>query len=498
MTLLTFEDLYTSNQSHGNILLPLAQATADHITTRATNPTYYKSLKFTQSDLEGESPWRAMRVWEHFLLAALMSSGEELTQIHRDLNCNPLWKHLQVIKALESLAAYFLGEDIAAPKIQQLPSGAAPLHWETFWPWANIPHHSSHALLGALWAILGKIHESNEHILAAERLAEWQLSTLSVDFAPLESLFSEEGSASYLEILSHSYLLYHTLARITQSPRWEYVAQRLLGHIQDELEREKQILPALPFALLQWLKQETSAITPRKFSLDTMVCDPHTSLLGYRSERCHVTCTLNGGNTGMGAFYQANLGFVNFGPQLQEPGKPPSFGFNKGCSANQTQPPHICIDGKAETFRLKNTVRLTTALSHKESQTLYHHRDFPDTWLECSLNFSPYRLNIEVLPLTLNKEAHISFAFYLKATTCELEEDRVFSATTMKQYDGDCRRLYSKNETHCLSIEAHEGAHNMQVTALPSKQWGADFLLVYKLNSYCQKAAWTLEFSPLS
>ena len=396
------------------------------------------------------------------------------------------WEEIQLCSSMHYLIHVLLNKNKNPIIPKQLLRGATPLHWNDHLHSMNLPFINHHAMIGVIWILIGHLDKNKAFIIAAQRLAQWHMNTLDQDFFPFAGLFSREKDYSLQKLLCSNYIFFHTLGQILSENQWKDIAQKQLTYLNKF--KTTLSLPILPFAISYWLEKQNykSTLSPKTFALEKLIYDPSTSLIGYRTKKYGIVCTLNGSNTGMGCIHVNNIRIVNFGPQMPPLSNSSSFGFEKSCIDAKKEPANISFDSTQETFTLKNTVKLIS------NKSIFHRNVFSGTWMDVNINFSPFHLKVTTQFLGTSSDTPITFVFYVQATTCTLHSG--YKLKSLDQYQSYVQNVYLQDNNNQICITAEGSFEQMRIIPLSedNSYWNANFLIAYYLESLPSNYSWDI------
>ncbi len=400
----------------------------------------------------------------------------------------------QLSGAMIALIAFVLGLSVVMPRPELLPSGAAPVEVNGDWSWSNFPHPSVHAELGLIWALLGKISDNQECLLAAQRVAEWQVNTLDGWSRPLLGLFAQEKSSTLARQLTVNCLLFMAVS----SPFASAQAEQLKQLFQ---ENAPIYIPAWLTLCAFWMEQlgiHAVQATPAAFALlgsasfGNVIYDPHTALVGHRDSQTSVVATLFGGNTGMGAFQGIDVGVVSYGPQVLPLGDCRGFGIERGFVLGRSIESDIVSTCQESGFSLQGKSRLVMPPEVACSAITFHNPAVNLSWIESRQRYEGKLLEITASFLSLTADLkNLAFVFYVKSPLCVVDGlYRLLPQSLDRYQSASCRVDFKGEKTH-LYLEAvgekegTEEGSRMEVIPLAGGDdyWGADFLVAYFFES---------------
>jgi len=445
---------------------------------------------------EDMSPFEYVNQVREILTLNILTINEPPTSMRRKtikslvrkVSSFPLWEEFQLATAMIAINKHLVGIDYNNIEPVQLSSGAAPMEYGGHWLWANIPMVRYHAELGALWALLGKVSRNESLLLAAERLAVWQLNVLDSDFYPFGNLFTQEPEGGMNDSVLHmSYLLFHTVAVLCKNPKMEYVARQQLRHLHNEGSK----LSTYPFMLSGWLDQMAPESTPVFTELHNIVCDAGVGLMGKRTANFSVITTFSGGNTGLGTLRFHDIGIANYGPQLVPLGECEAFGIEKRCSQKNDILKNFSHEITDDGFIASGKARLALGVNKPTVATFRNNR-FSGKWMHCRQQVRERTLYIEASMLGLHKHDEVAFTFYGKAETCSIENQKRMLPKTLDSYKGVSQSVTLDSNAATLTIIPSDTVGEMQVIPLAGEKafWGADFLIAYFLSPRCRQYSW--------
>lgn len=422
-----------------------------------------------------------MIVREEDSLKALQNS---LKEVFQKIHPNIFWREFQLPTALIDFTALMLDIPRQLSSIQQLPNGAVPLELGGHWSWGEIPHLRYQAELGVFWALLGVRLQNAEYLLAAERIAEWQLNALDHDFMPFSGLFTQEQDASLTALLSFQYVLFSALAILKQSSRMEYAARKQLEHLKVNVENNQ--LQIAPLAVLLVGYVEKLGLRPEsiQFNLPGKIEDPDTGLIGIRQFKKSIVCTGFGGKTGLGSIHIDGVQLMSYGPQHLPLGDCRGFGVEAGRYSTSKISMGSNISCK-DSFQITHQSRLTgkPILSNSELYAHYRNGIYSPAWVDVKQEYKHELLRIDASFLGEIPD-EVAFTFFVKAKSCELWGKQTLFPRTLDRYKGDPSTIEFDGGEQLLVLETPHKIGEMQVIPLGGGEsfWGADFLVAYLFN----------------
>jgi len=454
--------------------------------------------EFSQDIAGGDRhPWSDLDLWREVLTISLLALMRDELQVCREacvrrvrnLLRDPLWEEMQLASALATLSCHFL--DIPHSQIHpyQLAGGAAPVEWGEHWSWAAVPHAHLHAELGLLWALLAQDTDDREVLLAADRLARWQLNTLDGSYLPFVGFFVREEDADLSRLLVQNYLLFHAVALLTEKSELEYIADRQLEHLwRLKTHDSLKSCTAYDLVVAAWLEEcRQRTFEPKPIVLDAVIYDRDMAVVGCRTPKQSVVCTLAGGGSGMGAYHAGDLQVVSFGPQRLPLGDCLSFGIEGLDSLLQ-------LEVGENNFTLAGRTHMAAVSSQQKTRALFRHGQHSGVWMDVKHQWKEDALNIEASFLSVEELENLAFAFFVKAPRCQIGEALHVRPLSLDRYQGQIQPVSFIERERNLIIAAHQQHGEMQIIPLAGNEsfWGADFLVAYILDSNHTTYQWTI------
>ncbi|MFT4552118.1 MAG: hypothetical protein ACI9S8_000740 [Chlamydiales bacterium] len=402
-------------------------------------------------------------------------------------------RDFQLIDGLIALNGQMLSvaKKRVSPKLHS--TGACPMEWRGYFPWATLPQPKLQAEMGAVWAILGRVANDANLLSSASKAAEWQVNhTIDHRACPTHGLFWKENQASLLDILSANILLFHSVATFCGNSEIEDLVQKQQSFLPEKVENEDLSFLAYVSILSFWIDSLVTTPMPQQFSMQTSFCDPHVALIGARSEDSHVACTLLGSNTGLGTFCKDELSVINYGPQLLPLGDCKNFGIERTFRPENESNPEAFFEAREDGFILKGSCKVAM----QTGNTSTAHLAVPGhsgIWMDVSQVYSSGELTLEVSPYGLEVNENLAFAFYVKGKSCDINGLKV-SPRSLDRYEGTVETIHIRGEHSSIKIEAPSPAHSLQVIPLAGDNhfWSADFLLAYSIPVEPKVYSWKL------
>jgi len=323
---------YCSKVDHLN---PLEQIVADYLENRPPSQHVFnvnlESLLDKLSVNSIDSPLSLIMQWRKLLVLLLIAKEHDLTESglslfvrHMQYLCqNILWDEFQLLSAYQAIVSHLLQYPSVKPTPFQYSSKAAPLEYGKHWEWAAVPIPCLHAELGTLWCLYASLTGDKHYLMAAEKLAEWQLNTISSTYAPFVSLYSHEGDATESDLALRNYSLFHAVAAMTKRADMTFHSERQLEYWKSIYSDDHDIVPFDIAILTIFLPKENRLKEQKKIveaatllrPLAPYFEDDDVQLAGCRSPEESVFATLSGCGSAMGGYYRGQVQVLGFGPQ---------------------------------------------------------------------------------------------------------------------------------------------------------------------------------------
>lgn len=499
------QKLYEKHLGYLGVVAPLEKTVWALIKKNPPAPSLLDALteitSFEEEVKEHSDPWHFLDRWRELLAINLLvhlqetaSHYRKAVQDHVSINLShyPFWDEFQLPAALCALNCHL--SELAIPSMtpMQLKSGAVPLESSGIWSWAQVPHVRFHAELGILWCLLGKVMQHEGFISAAVRLAEWHLQTLDFHFFPFSGLFVQEEDASLCALLTNNYLLFHSIATLTNNPRMEYAAQRQMEYLDKILlAGDTRIHPLAPL-LEEWIGRLGEKVPPEAFELPNKIWDPSTSIGGYRSPSYSVVSTLCGGKTGLGCFHHEDIQMINFGPQHLPISECQGFGIEEEAYLDD-QCLHLEAGTAERDFHLQRDVRVTAESMSRKSIPLFRNNGFSGLWIDAEQQFHQNIFKIRTSFLGLTPSDALAFTFFVKAKHCTVNGQSVH-LRSLARYQGKPYPISLHGDQATLTIECGHGEGELQIIPLAGDYsfWSADFLLAYIIDPHKPTYTWQI------
>ncbi len=413
----------------------------------------------TEIDLSSLTPEQALaKQWELLSMGLQLEENlrPSLAKLVATLNNFPLFNEFQLWSALKAVNCHLTGLLYTPPTVIQGASGAAPLITADLLPWALTPLQPFHPQLGLAWAILGHLTGCDTYLAAAERIASWQLNLLDERGEPAPALFTQEGDPSPLLPLG---VLFEATGR-------RYLTSESLGEPWE--------------AIRTWAAERVPHLTD--LQLARTICDPHSALVGVRSQHHSAWATVKGGATGLGSFVHKDVALLAYGPQhfpLED-----CRGF--GIETVDSEQPTLQSDNAH--FLLHGLTRLT-ALPDDEG---FRQGTPSSVWLQVRQELTPQSLAIDVRFHSLVPLDKIAFSFYVKGVQCRLDDGTFIEADSLQGFEGPVQAVEIIGQTKKLHLSSLPGRGKMRLVPLPGgdRFWGANFLIATLLDPSCSDYHW--------
>ena len=189
---------------------------------------------------------------------------------------------------------------------------------------------------------------------------------------------------------------------------------------------------------------------------------PSPPCVRWGNEKSSFTLTLNGRNSGMGAFHKDHVKVVNFGPWSTPLGECGGFGI-KGSNRAVPIQDHSSRSMKGWT-RLQPTSL------------------FPDTWLAVEVKEEEGVIQLSVTPTPVAGQGFLSFAFLVRCEEAQVGSHR-FLPATMRHYVGESTSVtfFSGKEKVEISVPKRR---ELELIPLAGGKhfWQSNFLLAFSLS----------------
>jgi hypothetical protein len=251
----------------------------------------------------------------------------------------------------------------------------------------------------------------------------------------------------------------------------------IFSNIKNFLENKsnEKILP-LWILLERFLLPDRKEIEEKKLALCERIFDPSTALVGYRSSKQHVLCTLHGVNTGLGHIRIGDVEIVNYGPQYLPLSDCEGFGIVGNTLSDQGIRRPL-IEWNSNSFTIKGCVRLV-------DQPDALHKKFRGIWVDIAQDFKRPHFYLNATFLSLDGWDSVVFSFFIKARRCCVySRPTPLLPRTLERYEGNIEPLILNGEHEQLILRAVSQEGRMQIIPLGGGDnfWGADFIISYIL-----------------
>jgi hypothetical protein len=474
----------------------LSQKTIDpSLVNKALSSEENAGLNDLEKDLEINRKFLALNC-----LLEISDENEELKKniqsAFKEMKPSPFEKDFQLLNSLIALNSQYLLEKKKDVQPKLHPSGACPMEWKGYFPWATLPQAQLQAEAGACWAILGKLRNDANLLSAAASSAEW-IATHYLDHKsiPAYGLFRKESQASNLDVLSANILLFHTVATICGNASLETLAREQVVALRESSEEGNLSYLAFVTIVLEWIGNVFSVPTPQAISLETYFCDPHVGLVGARTADAYVACTLLGSNTGLGTYSKGDVSVLNFGPQLFPLGDCKNFGIERTFRPESQSNPGAFFESSSKGFLLKGNCKVATHGTPTEdlSDSQFTSPEHSGIWMDVCQKYEEGVLTLEISPYGLLSNENLAFAFYVKGKSCNINGLTV-SPRSLDRYEGKVESILIQGEDSEMKIEMPLAAKSLQVIPLAGDNhfWASDFLVAYSIPVGSETYSWKL------
>ncbi len=450
--------------------------------------------------LQQDSPWDLVDQWRELLTVMLIVRDRELHSVFKPLiikrvqylNHIALWAEFQLLSAYQALMGVLLEQPVKELTLCQFPSGACPLEGGGHWAWGDIPHPLFHAELGTLWCLYGALTGNKRFLKAAEMLAQWQQNVLDHDFLPFAGLFSQEGDASELSLVSNNFVLFDAVARTSARADMACCAEKQLSRLTALMGQSAGVLNGHMLTLGTWFGRHFAAVAAADFHLPEAFDDSYLAMAGCRGADSSAVATLYGGGSGMGCMHHGDIQVVNFGPQHLPLGNCLGFGLEGG---GRLLAGRVKSVAAAEgVFTIEGVARMAARPKAMQSLAGFRQGDPGGIWIDTRLEFQKGHLCIETAFNGIFEPTDFAFVFFVKAASCLVGGTQVIAPRSFQRYQGAVCPVQLKGCQAVLMLEAGHTSGQMQVIPLGGGQnfWGADFLIAYQCSGAEECYRWQL------
>lgn len=264
------------------------------------------------------------------------------------------------------------------------------------------------------------------------------------------------------------------------------------NHINDDEELMKRLDEANRW-LIDWKNFECLYYRENEFDEEecigpntlerTTASDVFLGSLRFSSPSLSACLTLSGWNTGIGTIKIANVEIRAFGPQKFPLSDMKGFGIAQISAHTPT------IQCNSDGFSLSGWTRCFAD---------------PTIWLSLNANGNSQSVQmairwfgVEPNPVLENIEsAPFAMAFYVRATSCTLEDGTVLLPQSLRRFEGKIKKMMFDKD---VTIECFEGL-SVQVIPLAGfgSFWGATFLISFEFSALQNQAYFTIRSNEIS
>ncbi|MCE2983277.1 MAG: hypothetical protein LW832_06895 [Parachlamydia sp.] len=431
---------------------------------------------------------KAIENWKKLLAANLLNylSGSPVKDIYQKVGYydKQSWdQSSQYLRVLVALNHWLANMPLPDMGISLIEYGAAPISLVEYAPQLAIPYSPYHLEFGLFLALLAYLTKREDLKEWVCRLAKWQLNTLDKHFKPFSSLFVREVDGNDASLLKLYYLFFYATSLLTREKEFESVSQALRLQPQENQHEVHKLW----FLIEKMLPAPADGFLPI-LSLPEHIYDPSASLVGFRSEKQNVICTLHGANTGLGALKWGNLEVVNFGPQYLPLDNCKGFGI-EGNYLSDKGLRKSTIELKKRGFYLKGCVRVVD----EPDNNLFQGK-FRGIWMDVSQELKNPNFSLQASFLGLDGWEQTAFCFYVKALRCRIGTLKTLLHGNLDSYQGYSHPIYIESDECSLlfSIPAFEGTVQIIPLGDGAKFWGANFLIAYLLHPTQRHYSWEI------
>mgnify|MGYP000585431839 CR=1 FL=1 len=425
---------------------------------------------------------------------------EQLCAFSHKILAIPYWHEFQLISFYVHFCKFLLKEDEGSDfNLVQNENGSILLEYGCHLSWAGIVQQPFLAELGTLLALYGEISQDPLILKQADLVCKWQKLMLDCNGIPVHGLFSQEKHGSMLSSLAWNYLLFATVGTFLEKNEFLIIAKRQQDHFKKNSDLFSSNLPLIFGVLENFIHQNDLFFDLEEVGLfsqiDHFVHDSDHALVGVRSQKITSISTTLGGKTGLGAYLlNPYLGVVTFGPQQLPFDDCDGFGiesaqwlqkkFNSGIT--QITPTGYSIKGFAKLTNNKFSI---------EHYATFGNSKHSEDWIDITQILNNSKLDIQIAFLTFKSTEVFSFTFYVKASTCKINQQILIKSKSLEKYSGDVAFIECINEEKRFTITPHFNVGTMEIIPLTGGNdfWSGDFLIGFSISDTTLRYNWTLE-----
>lgn len=115
---------------------------------------------------------------------------------------------------------------------------------------------------------------------------------------------------------------------------------------------------------------------------------------------------------------------------------------------------------------------------------------WPEVWLEVKPTWKESESRLDVRFVGLKPEMPLSFAFYVKAQSCQIGSE-ILKPKSLRRFNGEAQEIFFQNTLKVASAQCHK----VQVIPLAGEGcfWDCEFLLSFELHPFAPQATFSFE-----
>lgn len=471
-------------------------------------PDFFRLLEDYKLPSSVFGPLDHLRLLRQFLSIILIfkdsldddTTHEHLCAFGRKILTIPYWHEFQLISLYVHFCKFLLKEENSSGfNLVQNENGSVLLEYGCHLSWAGIVQQPFLAELGTLLGLYGEMSQDALILKQADLVCQWHKSMLDCNGIPLHGLFSQEKQGSMLPCLAWNYLLFSTVGTFLDKREFLIIAKKQQDHFKKNSDLFSNNLPLI-FGVLEKLVSQQSLIFNQEqvepfFQTDQIVLDLDLSLVGMRAKKITSLSTILGGKTGLGT-YMLNpyLGVVTFGPQRLPFDDCDGFGIESPLW-QQKKFSSGTIQITPAGYAIKGFAKLPSKESSNQSYATFGNSKHSEDWIDISQTLNDTKLDIQIAFLSFKPLEALSFTFYVKASTCRINQEILINSKSLEKYSGDVALIECINEEKSFTITPHFNHGTMEIIPLigGNNFWSGDFLIGFSISNTTSRYDWTLE-----
>ena len=321
---------------------------------------------------------------------------------------------------------------------------------------AFIPNVSQSCELLSVYVLLVHLLDEEVDRKEMEKMANSYLSLLDQTYFPLTGLWTKEIDFDLLGILTSYYLLYFSLAKLVDS-KYEFIAERLLEHIEGLLEEGSSSFSLFPLAVCFFLEniEKQSSFTEEPILLSEGVhVDPNFAFVSHRSSSYDAAFSLYGVNTGLGSIHMKDVRMQSCGAQHFPLTDSRGYGSYRERSTI-TAPEEIVCSKDSNGSYLQGWSSICRFAQYEQG-TVFAEK--ASLWQETRIHTANQKCSMSIAIFGDKNFEKIAFSFFIQAKTCHLGEEKVFLSHSMERYVGKIQELSFRGKQASLCIKAQSNA----------------------------------------